>query len=331
MKIFEWIGDTKDRMLDAIEDFGTDPLDSLGELIPIAMGGTALIGFVIAYIIFIVQGGYTTQVNIFQLKGMNGVEEAFTYGTVHIIYGKVVSSIINALFLGQIIVMMITFFANESKMMRIFAIIDFALFVITLITSIIMTMVSIRTIQRDVAHAARIVFLAAVILLVIFVVLTIIAESRWMLGHGVVALLVSYIFFPLLLLFLENVIPGIVGLIILAFMAGIIYVMYMMLLGGLETSGSSAPPSPKRQASSENAVQPSRVINIDGDAQLWVEDGGFWGIRIYTKGLLSGKYDTHAAYYNLDVGEFKKGRIVINVKGKKMTENDLHYGKNPDL
>ena len=99
MMIFGFIEDAIGGMFDAINDFRTNPLDSLGKLIPIAIGTVALIGFAIAYIIFIVKGGYTAQVSIFKSQGMDGVEEAFTEGTVHIIYHGIVSIIINVLFL----------------------------------------------------------------------------------------------------------------------------------------------------------------------------------------------------------------------------------------
>ena len=53
----------KDKITDAIKDFKKDPITNLGIIFPVLTGVVAGIGFVIALIMFIQNGGFTTQID----------------------------------------------------------------------------------------------------------------------------------------------------------------------------------------------------------------------------------------------------------------------------
>lgn len=67
------------------------------------------------------------------------------------------------------------------------------------------------------------ILVAELVSLVLFLVLILVAKNRWMIGHSVVALLISYMVFPLLLLLLENLFPMILSVAMLALFGGVIW------------------------------------------------------------------------------------------------------------
>lgn len=222
-----------------------NPLNSLGQLIPVAMGLISFISFVVAYICFIAGGGYSEQIELIKAQGVDGTEEAFTYGTVNILSKGVVPTILNILFLLQIVVMIVTYMRHESKRMKILALVD----LIVMGTAIsaegafiilfgyvdfgkkIFANASTASTIRTTVRTVMVVFVVA---LIVFVILQVIARSRWMLGHSIGALLMSYVILPLLLLLLENIVPLVVAFVFVAIVAGVFAMMLLCCIGGGE-------------------------------------------------------------------------------------------------
>lgn len=61
-----------------------------------------------------------------------------------------------------------------------------------------------------------------------------------MIVHSVVSLLIAYIVFPLALLFLENIIPMVAGIISIAIIGVIIKFVFSLIHGNEESAGSSS-------------------------------------------------------------------------------------------
>ena len=101
---------------ESIINFTASPISNLGFLIPIMIGSIAFISGVVTYIMFIKNGGYVTQVDIFKEYGLyDGVGQTFTTGTTGLIVTGVVGRIICGLVIVEFIIMMIKYFQKSGK------------------------------------------------------------------------------------------------------------------------------------------------------------------------------------------------------------------------
>ena len=75
----------KDKITDAIKDFKKDPITNLGIIFPVLTGVVAGIGFVIALIMFIQNGGFTTQIDTIKDGNIYGEGSGFTTGIVSVL------------------------------------------------------------------------------------------------------------------------------------------------------------------------------------------------------------------------------------------------------
>lgn len=75
-----------------------------------------------------------------------------------------------------------------------------------------------------------------------------------------------------------------------------------------------------------------QVIEIDRDARLYVEQNmsGADVVRAYGTSFFCEGYND-LIHLNIigDVTlyEFERGEVIIKIQGRRMTENDLHYGR----
>ena len=87
--------------------------------------------------------------------------------------------------------------------------------------------------------------------------------------------------------------------------------------------------SVENKAVNNDVVKP---IKIDRNAKLFVEKDslGTEVVRAYAKSIFSNDYD-EKIHFNLlgDVTlyEFKTGKVIIEINGRRMTINDLNYRK----
>lgn len=103
-----------DRTGESIKGFGLDPINNLGFLIPMAICLTSIISEIVTYILFIVNGGYSSQVGSVKQNGLDGISEGFTSGTTGMMVSGIVSKIILALVVVELIVMLINYFKNRG-------------------------------------------------------------------------------------------------------------------------------------------------------------------------------------------------------------------------
>ena len=62
IRVKEFIRKTTKETIDSIKNFSVHPFNSLGQLIPVGMLCTSLIGFIVAIIMFAVEGGFSNQI-----------------------------------------------------------------------------------------------------------------------------------------------------------------------------------------------------------------------------------------------------------------------------
>ena len=122
MDIIKFIMDNVEDTIDSIEDFALQPLKSLGQIFPVGMVCTSIISFIVALDMFILNGGFSNQVNAIKNdSSFESINHIFTNGTIGVLVSGIVSCIILLLFLAEIIVLIISYLKTEGKIKKIIA------------------------------------------------------------------------------------------------------------------------------------------------------------------------------------------------------------------
>lgn len=208
--------DTVSRTVHSIKNFKTNPLDSMGQLIPVTIVLINFIVFNVAYINFIVSGTYMTQTDLIINRGR--LKEAFSFGTLNFFIGKINLIIVSVLVIVDYVIMMIVFVKRETKLKRIFALAD-----------MIVMGISLLLIPLTIKTGNAIFGLIFGIALVGFIILVMYLENKWFVRNWAVALGIAYVVLPALLLFLENVVPVVAGAVVILLGA----LMIALILGAL--------------------------------------------------------------------------------------------------
>lgn len=238
------------RTKEAIMHFKDDLINNLGFLIPIAMCLIVFISGVVTYIMFIANGGYAAQVAIIDENGLiDGVEKAFTTGTVGLILSGIVGKIIIGSIIVEFIILLVDYFKTSGKAKTIIMVIDLVLLMIQIsFTAIIIRNVIdkinisweeayeyLSTLNNlTINHKA--IFVTYVVLclisLVTFIVLILITkECRSMVGCTFSSLIFATVVVPLVFLLIENILP-IVSIIVVMVICIVVYKIVKFFLIG---------------------------------------------------------------------------------------------------
>ena len=234
------------KIKEALQDFRENPMEGLIFLLPVVILGISIVSGIVGYVSFIMQNGYKNQ---FAVIKSEGIMESFTKGTSTFgIKGPIGTTIIILLII-QVLVMLIAYFINSDGNA---AMITDIVGVVVLIGGICLTQWQeynwgtsfIRGIisfigkykEVDIDHVEEIVLgcmgIAAIALIIGFGIL--LAREY---EEGVLLTLfcaaMNYIAIPLIILFLENIIPLLILIVV-----GIIIVIG--LVTGLGESGGSS-------------------------------------------------------------------------------------------
>lgn len=269
------------RTGESIKGFGADPINNLGFLVPMAICLTSIISGIVTYIMFIVNGGYSSQVGSIKQNGLDGISAGFTSGTTGMMVSGIVSKIFLALVIVELIVMLINYFKNRGKGMRIAMIVDLvAIGVIIALSTVVFWIVvgelvfsedqiyqalgrfeGVTINLRAILIAYAVVTLVAVICFIVFTLIT--AECRWMVGYTALALVFANIVMPLFFLILQNIIPLVTGAVaIVVIGALIIFEIKIFASGGGEASSASSSSSSGGSWSSSYAEKKVNTGNL---------------------------------------------------------------------
>lgn len=340
----EFIQNIKYKTTYAIKSFHQNPLDSLGVLIPIAAGMVAFIGFIVAYILFIVNGGYATQIDLIKSNGVDGISQGFTTGTTNIIYGNIVGSIIKMALGIEFVILMITYFSRESNIKKILMVIDLVSLVTFFGITVWFCVVYMGGIAIvDIAEALdyigipafktifKIMVALTIIAVVLFIVLTLMSKSRWMVGYGVYAALISFVFLPLVLLLLENIIPLLAGIVALAVLGIVVYIIFGIFLEPSEPSKEVADTSDAHSTKKNKETEDKKQKISETKKNCEYIDRGFLAFKVYkVHGVL---HDYVERDNGIATGEIcslealRKGRFHIYDKatGKEIFEYEIPW------
>lgn len=294
--------------------FKKQPLDSLGHLLPIGMIGTSAIGFIVAIVIFILQGGYTAQVSAIKGNIIGGLEKSFTSGTASLLVEGIVPGIISILLIAELTILVISYFRTETTAKKIFISIFLGISVLILgfsgfvqtsgfgifklseeaqtgIINILSLFDVSSTIPSSIFSTSSafngliVLTLIGVLAFTAFIIMAFFSQHRWMIKDSAVALVVAFIVLPLALLLVENLVPFVVGIIALTIISGLLYVICKIFLNddaetsissGGRYSGNSHDRDEPRNGSNEERgpTVHNQKVIQDWSGPFWRDKGG---------------------------------------------------------
>lgn len=261
----------------AILEISNNTIESLTYLIPILIGIISFVCGIIGYIKFIVDGGYSAQVNATKEYGIfGGYEKKFTTGSAGSISTGVIGKILLILIAIEIVFLLIKYFRVTQRIKRIVMIVDllFIIFESVLIMtefgkSIGFLALSGETSYKNINIKTFVItylVTAAVSFVLFFALVLLTKECRWIVRNTVISVVIAFIVMPLIILLIENIIPlatgGLVIVIVFAVVKGAIY------SATSDDSGSSS--------NSVNYSEPSQnskpIAKVEDNRPLWETD-----------------------------------------------------------
>lgn len=237
----------KKSVISCWRDFKRDPMDTMGRMIPIFIIIIAIITGLVSWITYIMQGGYTMQIELLKSKGISGIEESFSFRERQGLNGTIMQVGTCSLFAAEIFIMLLALFMKSAAWKKIMMAVTICMStVIGLVTyyaykifdfwSYAFSIVKLTEEQTNtvikVAQEAKgrfpiKIYVAVVcVLALVFVVLLLLEENRWMLKKSVIAMAINYLAVPLALFLVENVIPLVAGIALLAVIALVAFIFF---------------------------------------------------------------------------------------------------------
>lgn len=340
----------KNELVCAIKSFTEEPIENLGRIIPFLVVVIGVVVFLIAYISFIVKGGYANQIKIVSEKGIFYAWKGFTSGTSKIVMHKLVSRMIYLLCGIQFILLTIVSFKEAAKWKKIFMTVVLSLIALLGIATLVFWGIGtyfipiseeLAIILKDMYNSLdlRLCFIIYVlswaVLSITFAVLLLTNRFRWMMGYIIKTVAGVYILVPLVLLLLENVIPLV--LVIIALVVVMVIVISVCWVGSGHTVDLKSSNSDKKSYLGNNTRVKQEMKKKEMEEKQKKEDEKNtrildWGVKAYKVHGIQHDYIatdngvTVGEYCSLD--EFRKGKKKLKDKnGKILTEEDLVWKK----
>lgn len=312
-----------------ITNFTSYPMESLTFLIPVIMYSISTISVIIGYILFIAQGRYTKQISYIKTFGIDGIIQGFTLGTSGILMNGNIPKTIGILSLVQFVVMLVTYFKTTEKTKRIFMIVDLIMIGLTIVLSILFSKILIKALQRvgqdeeiELFWGIRVdstVFIVSyialgIILFAAFFSLVIKSRCKEMFKDLMLCLVFHFILMPLLMLFLENIIPLVAGIAVLIMIGLFVLVAFS---GSSESSGGTGTtPMPAINNKNTNEKSSGKEKKKSNENCMYITDyRKAGGIDLYKRHGALGDYvelDNHIVTKSIcSVADAREGRFHL--------------------
>ena len=279
-KIAKYVKNNFNDTVYSIKNFKRQPLKSLAQVCPITMVCTSIFGFVAALIIFIVKGGFSQQISTMKGDWFGQVENAFTVGTVKILVSGIVSSILLTLLLFN-------YTKNETRFKSTTCIVSLIVGICFSIPSAFVLGAGFDIIsfsgtindklewlfkqfenpqESTLVITFEILGIIGVIALILFAILMFLSKQRWMIKHCFMALVVSYVYLPSTLLFIENIIPLIIGIIGLVIIGVLIFFAFKIMISSIGEIKLDAPSKTKDCSQNTKTTPKKEEKESDGSS-----------------------------------------------------------------
>lgn len=331
------------KMKEGIINFKNDVGKTIGILCPIFALIISVVIFVNRIRDFANEGNFHKQANFDMSMKMS---ERFTIGTVPDYYADILMMFISLIFMLGFVAIIISVVKNLSFKEDLFLLISaigvtFFVFALTFgmliyswntyIFNPFRILVDLFEKVKSYDWAMYLVsflFTIFVICLIMFLIELKRVGSIWMIPYYVLIMSIIYIILPLLLLLIENIVSIFVVVAIFIFLLFVLGIMIAGLAG--RTDGNTENVRQNEEVRDSVKVKNNiKVIPYDRDVILYVEKSstnGYQYIHPYGKTAFSNEYND-PIHEHIDLNDFKNGKVIIKIKGKVATTNDLYYKK----
>ena len=304
-----------------IKNFKDDPIGSLNYLINVVVFLMAIIGGIVSYIVFITNGVYAEHIEIFKENGIGGMSEAFTFGTIACFTKGIPGIIAICLIITNIILSTIAYIKVSGIFKKVAIIIDLSIFTLSGAFLVFFDAVGkglfgtdfnsdnifiqlfnkINNMETFVLVLMGI-FAGSALLLIVLLIIT--HESRGMFYNTFLNSILYFAAAPLLVLFLENIIPLVSSALYVALFCVILFVIIKVILssgaggdsasssnggfsGSSKSSGSTGAPKPATPKPKDRVVTEKdrayvpkglKVVRVKGLMHDYVATENFVGV-----------------------------------------------------
>ena len=229
-------------------------MEKAKKILPYFTIGIGIVGAVIAYVMFINNGGYDKQLTMFKEHGF--LHMSFTSGTVSFVYGKIFGVLIGILLITQLILCIVSLFKNAKTVSKVFLYILCVLSLVTWILDMIFgfvisdeTLAEIAT-KIGISNTTMNVILigSAVLFAVIWVIVFAASGNGDSLLYILISLLGAYVAAPLLLWVIENIFN------IAAIFIAVIVIILIIVIAVLIRNASKEKERKKKAKENETPV-----------------------------------------------------------------------------
>lgn len=243
------------QIKEKIINFTTDPIGVLAFLTPLVIVLISFISGIVAYIRFIVSGGYITQIDYVKEEGFFGnIEDRFLKGTTGDINSGIIGKIILILVLIELILLIVSYFRDRGMVRKIVMIVDLILIIVQGVLTIKvffkLILAAIHSIDAFEIEMYKFEGITSkpVIDVFVYVVISIIAIGLFVImlltskqvgelfRHTIKMGCVVYIGIPLGFVVLQNIITIFASVIGIGLCGVIIFILFSIFFG--ETSGN---------------------------------------------------------------------------------------------
>lgn len=243
-----------------IQEWKQTSMEDLANNIPVVIMAVAMIAGVIAYIMYIVNGGYPAQIADIKEYGFLS-DRMFTAGTTGLVLGGIAGNIILLLLLAEIVVLSLVYCRICKEGKKTALIVSGVLILVQIAAAFVIFWIRIGRVTVEPSAVYALIFnLPEVIMYVkpvgiIYTILTVgallvfwglllmEAESREMIIFTAEAMIFAKIIVPLIVWLLENILA--LGAAVLggALLLGVIFMIGRILLEGMASAGSDGESS----------------------------------------------------------------------------------------
>lgn len=277
------------------------------------------IGAIVAYIRFIMQGGYEKQIEYVKNGNIDG---ATSDGTAYMLFNGGMVALLTILLVISFICLLICFFKSTLGVKKIIIIADLLMTVLIVLFFFVLHVNTIGTKFIDQVGSENFEYMLWItlaicaLIIISFCYVMLHSQCREMFQCIYRMAITVYLFIPIGLYIVENIITTFVYIITIVIIGALICFLFTALIGG-ENSDNVGKVSSSKSEEIEKSPQP-KVIEFSGNHVFYRGKGGY-GVSTPTSDCIyqDGALAQHS--YVCTVEAYEKGKVIIMLNGKRVT------------
>ena len=292
-----------------IANIKNNTIYGLGMLSSALAVGISSICAIVAYIRFIMQGGYEKQIEYVKNGNIDG---AASNGTVYMLFDGGMVVLLTILIMTAFLCLLICFFKCTQGGKKIIIIADLPLFALIILAFFVLHVVG----SENFEYMLWIILVICAVIIISFCYVMLHSQCSEMFQCIYRMAITVYLIIPIGLYIVENIIAIFVYIITIVIIGALICFLFMALIGG-ENSDKVGKVSGSKSEKNEKSPQP-KVIEFSGNHVFYRGKGGY-GVLTPTNDCIyhDGALAQHS--YVCTVEAYEKGKVIIMLNGKRVT------------